>query len=386
MPKRKPRYQHHKASGQARARIDGRDYYLGPYGSPESRDRYDDLIAEWLLTNGDTVRYTLTVDDLCILYMEHADGYYRIDGKPTTEVGSIRQALRPLIQSCGATRAREFGPLKLKGVRSKMIDSGHVRTSINRRIERIRQMFKWATSEELLPVSVHTTLMTVPGLRRGRTPANESEPVKPVADGDVDATLPYLPPVVADMIRLQVLTGCRPGELTQLRPCNITFGTTGVWTYRPARHKNLHRGKDRRIFIGPEGQTVLRPYLDRDPNAFCFSPKESESARNSVRKQNRKSPMTPSQSARKPKASRKRPVRDRYNKDSYNRAIARACKKARVEPWSPNRLRHSRATAIREQFGIEAAQVVLGHSDAKTTEIYAERDFEAATRIMREIG
>ena len=73
MPKRKPRYQHHKASGQARARIDGRDHYLGPYGSPESRDRYDDLIAEWLLTNGDTVRYTPTVDDLCILYMEHAE-------------------------------------------------------------------------------------------------------------------------------------------------------------------------------------------------------------------------------------------------------------------------------------------------------------------------
>jgi hypothetical protein len=117
---------------------------LGEYGSPESRDRYDDLIAEWLVTNGDTVRYTLTVDDLCILYMEHADGYYRIDGKPTTEVGSIRQALRSLIQSCGATRAREFGPLKLKGVRSKMIDAGHVRTSVNRRIERIRQMFKWA--------------------------------------------------------------------------------------------------------------------------------------------------------------------------------------------------------------------------------------------------
>jgi protein-S-isoprenylcysteine O-methyltransferase Ste14 len=138
---------------------------LEEYGSPESRDRYDDLIAEWLVTNGDTVRYTLTVDDLCILYMEHADGYYRSDGMPTTEVGSIRQAFRPLIQSCGATRAREFGPLKLKRVRSKMIDAGHVRTSINRRVERIRQMFKWATSEELLPVSVHTTLMTVSGQR-----------------------------------------------------------------------------------------------------------------------------------------------------------------------------------------------------------------------------
>jgi len=49
-------------------------------------------------------------------------------------------------------------------------------------------------------------------------------------------------------------------------------------------------------------------------------------------------------------------------------------------------LRHSKATLIREKFGIEAAQVVLGHSDPKVTEISAERDFELAARIMREIG
>jgi site-specific recombinase XerC len=54
--------------------------------------------------------------------------------------------------------------------------------------------------------------------------------------------------------------------------------------------------------------------------------------------------------------------------------------------WSPNQLRHSRATIIRERYGIEAAQVVLGHSDPRVTEIYAERDFAAAARIMREIG
>ena len=41
---------------------------------------------------------------------------------------------------------------------------------------------------------------------------------------------------------------------------------------------------------------------------------------------------------------------------------------------------------IRERYGIEAAQTVLGHSDPKTTEIYAERDFEMAARVMREIG
>ena len=41
-----PAYTHHRASGQARVRIAGRDVYLGPYGSAESRERYARLIAE----------------------------------------------------------------------------------------------------------------------------------------------------------------------------------------------------------------------------------------------------------------------------------------------------------------------------------------------------
>ena len=74
--KKRPTYTLHKSSGQARVRIGGRDHYLGEYGSQESRDRYDDLIAEWLLKNGDTPRYTLTVDELVLLLMEHAATHY----------------------------------------------------------------------------------------------------------------------------------------------------------------------------------------------------------------------------------------------------------------------------------------------------------------------
>jgi site-specific recombinase XerC len=54
--------------------------------------------------------------------------------------------------------------------------------------------------------------------------------------------------------------------------------------------------------------------------------------------------------------------------------------------WNPNQLRHSRATVIREKFGVEAAQVVLGHNDPRITQIYAEKNFELASRIMQQIG
>ena len=45
--KRKPSYLLHKPTGQARVRIQGKDIYLGEFNSPQSRERYEDLVAEW---------------------------------------------------------------------------------------------------------------------------------------------------------------------------------------------------------------------------------------------------------------------------------------------------------------------------------------------------
>ena len=63
----------------------------------------------------------------------------------------------------------------------------------------------------------------------------------------------------------------------------------------------------------------------------------------------------------------------------------------KVEPallpeWTPNQLRHSAATEIRRQFGLEAVQVALGHAHANVTQIYAERDLTLAAEVMRKIG
>ena len=385
--KRKPSYLLHRSTGQARVRIDGKDHYLGPYGSPESRERYEDLIAEWFARQSDVTAYTLTVDDLCLMFIDFADGYYRReDGTSTGTVGNIRSALKYPVQLYGTTRVRDFGPRKLKAVRQAMIDDGRCRTNINRLIHWVRRVFRWGVENEHLPPNVYAALAAVPSLKAGRSTAVESEAVRPVDEATVNATLPHLPRIVAAMVELQLLTGARPGEITSMRPIDVTFGTGGVWTYRPATHKTQHRGKERRIFLGPKSQNILSPFLDRDPEAHCFSPAEAEAERNAKRRMNRESPTTPSQAARSTATGQGRVVGKRYMKDSYGRAISRACEAAGVPKWSPNQLRHSRATIIRERYGVEAAMVVLGHSDTGTTEIYAERNFELAARIMAEVG
>lgn len=409
----------HKPTGQARCRIDGRDHYLGPYGSQEAQQRYDDLKAEWLARQ-DVSRVTLVIDDLAIRYMrERAATYYRHKGgAPTSEVAGMRHALKFLVAVEGRTRVREFGPLKLEGVRQKMIDAGLARTTINQHVHRIRRVFRWAVAKQIVPESCWTSLKAVVALEAGRSDAREPERVKPVPEAVIEATLPHLSPVVADMVRLQLLCGCRPGELCAMRPRDVTRGVDGVWTYRPAHHKLSHRDIERRIFIGPKAQDILAKYLLRDADAYCFSPAESEAKR--VRRP-RKSPVTPSEAARKRKG---RKLRDRFTKDTYNRAVRYACEAAFGMPaefrdvgrtvrtikdpaerqaarkrlsaaasdwraeycWSPNQLRHNAATMLRSQFDVEAAQVVLGHSDPRMTTRYAEQNFAKAADVARRIG
>jgi integrase len=420
---RTPSYRHHKPSHQAVVTIDGRDIYLGRYDSPESRAEYDRVIAEWLASGRRLPGpgSDLTVNEVLREYMQHVDGYYIKDGRPTSEPKNIRLSIRPARQLYGDTLAREFGPLKLKAVRQAMIEGGLCRDEINKRVRRIVRAFKWAVAEEMVPPSVHQGLKAVAGLRRGRTEARESEPVKPVADALVDAIRPHVSRQVWAMVELQRLTGMRPGEVSIMRTIDLDMAGR-IWIYTPTSHKTQHHGKDRRIHIGPRAQAILKPWLRPELAAYLFQPREAEAERKARLREARKTRVQPSQMDR----SRPRPERapgERYDTDSYRQAIARACDRAFPHPvlaelsrkdlgaarraeleawceihrgeidawrqahrWYPHQLRHTAATAIRRQFGLDAARACLGHSSPVVTEVYAELDEVKAADVMGKIG
>jgi len=150
MPKGVPSYGHHKPSGQARVILNGKHIYLGPYGSPESREAYARLIAESCNSSKNSdgkvafSRDSLTIDGLLLSYWRFAEEYYQQDGKPTKELACNKEAILPLRELYGSTVAEAFGPKSLKAVRQHMISCGLCRTLINRRIGRIKRIFKWA--------------------------------------------------------------------------------------------------------------------------------------------------------------------------------------------------------------------------------------------------
>ena len=404
-----PSYCLHRPSGKAVVRIDGRDHYLGPHDSPESHAEYDRVIAEWLARGrqpefpvAESKVTSLFVNEVLLRFIDFAERYYRDGDQVSKEVVNYTHALRVVKQLYGSTLAENFGPLALKAIRQHMIGVQDLcRKEINKRIGRIKRVFRWAVSEELIPSSVFEGLRSVEGLRVGRTTAHDNEPVKPVDDLIVETTLGFLSPHVRAMIQLQRLTGMRPGEVTIMRPCDIDCADE-IWVYRLTRHKTSHLGVRKEVPLGPQAQVILRPFLSRAPDAYLFSPREAEAWRNeqrAVRRDpNRKTKIYPcelrAREQRKQKAKKrvaKRPKRDRYDTPAYRRAIEYAIVKAKragvaIPHWHPHQLRHTRATEVRRRYGVEAAQVALCHARADVTEIYAERNFGLASKIAKEIG
>ena len=220
----------------------------------------------------------LTVAEVRRRYLEHAGQYYRRpDGTSTGEAENARRALAAL-DALAELPAADFGPRALKAIRLTMIERGLARSTINARVNIIRRAWKWAVSEELLPEIAHVGLTAVDGLRAGRSAARETAPVGPLDEARVDATLRFLPPSVQAMVRLQLLTAMRPGEICGLRPCDLE-ARGPVWFYRPAQHKTLYRGRTRVIPIGPRAQQVLEPFLKGPLDASCFSPRQAEKER-----------------------------------------------------------------------------------------------------------
>ena len=224
-----------------------RDVLLGKYGTKESRARYVKEIAEW--EAGDRclpsreARKGVTINELILLFLPHAEQHYRhADGSATGELHDYKLSLRPLRELYGFTRAADFRPLALKAIRETLIrkpitrrvkivdpDTGKptwhekvirhslARGVINQRIGRIKRLFKWAVENEMVPPSVYHGLVAVSGLQRGRSEARETKKVRPVSFALVEDTLPFLLPVVADMVRLLLLTGMRAGPPPSLR-------------------------------------------------------------------------------------------------------------------------------------------------------------------------
>jgi integrase len=310
----------------------------------------------------------MTVRELCELYLSHCRVYYRKpSGRPTREANNVADALRALLELAGDEPVEALSPKLLRQVQQQQARAGTVaRSTINARINRIRRMARWAALEELLPDDLPHRLAIVPPLRHGRTAAPESPGVEPVPWADVEATLKALRrerrngPAYGRKSRLQLATliefhwwtGCRPSEACQAAK-SLIDRTGPVWIYTPAEHKNQHHGHDRVIAIGPRAQEALAAWWDRVKYDCLFSARSG-------------TPMC---------------VRN------YGLGVQRVNERNKLRPWNPGQIRHSAATRFRQEAGgLDAAQRLLGHRHADTTQIYADLEHARTIELAAQVG
>lgn len=382
-----------------------REVILGKWGDKDVDAAYHRTLEEWHAA-GRTFRKPvddqgLTVAELLLRFKTWCESHYRKpDGTLSKEVEDFALSLRPLRQMYAATLAADFGPMCLKAVRATMlitpitrrakqrdaegkvvmkdgkpvwedrlIATGLSRKLINQRVGRIKRLFRWAISEQLVPKdALCRDLEAVEGLQMGRSEARETAPVLAISEAVVRDTMACLLPTVAAMVELQLLTGARPGEICSMRGADLD--TTGeVWLYRPQTHKGQWRGDERVIVLGPRAQAVVKPWLRLNLEQCLFRPCDAMEAKRGPARRGAK---------RKPG--------ERYTPEAYATAVSRACKRAGVPHWHPHQLRHSAALAAKREAGLDAARSFLGHKQAQLTEMYAGRDMEAAVAVAKVIG
>jgi len=368
----------HKTSGREFIRVAGHDYYLGPIGSQEARLKYARLVTELAPDRSAGVKADagtgLCVADLVAAFMEHAHEAYRDErGNPSTEFVNYRCACQPLLDVHQATPLAAFGPKALKDVLRAMVKRQWKRASINRQLVRVRTIFRWGEAEQLVPGGTFETLRTVRGLKVREHQVEESPPVLPVPEGDLEATLPHLSPApVRAIVDLLLLTSARPGEICRLKAealdkkgrVEIAKGMwvnfKKVWAYRPPQHKTLWKGHPRTVLVGPEAQATLAPWLLlAKPGEYLFRPERGGRG--------------------KPKAAR-------YNRTALLAAVHRACHVAGVAEWNPGQLRHNAGTRLAAKYGLDTARVILGQRSLRVTQGYAIENWEAAAAAVGETG
>lgn len=333
-----------------------------------------------------------TVADLCAAWDAHCREYYRgPDGKPSSTAVNAVLDVRLFREMFGGAALAELTHGDMLQLRDALVRSGVSRSTVNARLWRVKYMIGWALDEALIPATVKAELTQVKGVKRGRSAAPERQPVRPVDDATIAATVAHMMPNTADMVRVHRYTGMRPCELCALKWSLIDTSRL-PWVYRvPAEvNKNEWRGElgqPRVVCIGPKARAILLRH--KDGGDVPFSPvramAEYIAARHAAR-------VTPVYGKRKNAPHVPRVLGEQWTTDAYTKTIHAACGRAGVAPWGSNRLRHTFGTEVRRAFGLEAARAVLGHTgggcitDVYTFDAVADEMVRTASPAVEALG
>jgi len=329
--------------------------YHGKWGSPEADENYRRFRIALLKDPVPLLRVDVGGG---VLVSELANGYLdSIEQSQMHEshVSHFKQAVGYLVEIYGGLAVNEFSPKKLKVVRDQMVKAEKYcqktgkskkkfcRKMVNDYTGRIKRIFAWGVEEELVQANVYDAIRIVKNLPKGASGTFDHPDRQEVPTTVVEATLPFLAPVVAAMVQVQWLTGMRPSEVFNMRVGDIDQSRdNGLWYYSP-KHKTEEHIGEKPIPLGLPEQELIAPYLSGKKSAdSVFSPKTAQRERAAEARASRKSKLTPSQRERDAKRAEKNAstVGAFYDRNSYRKAILYAIQKGNrhgvsIPHWTP---------------------------------------------------
>ncbi len=388
---------YHTTRGYFFAYSQGRQIYLGK-DAKLAELRRQELIAESIARQREALnRPPIDSNTQNILLLDEAIGaflaHFTKGNYDRSDTALCQRSMGLLSNFCGSKIIHNFKTQDYLDFRAHLMSiTDHrgkkfSRNYLNKLTKMVKRLFKYCAQNDHCTVEQYNKLALIQNLEYGKG-GIELNARQGVPDSTVEACLPFMQPMIADMVRLQMLSGMRPCELSILthaqisRPGHIviiprtnrpltpvTHDQTTVWFYLPVVHKNTARSKPKVICFGPRCQTILAPYLANPTSEYIFDGRLLKSRRSTQRRL----PYTSVELYR----------------DEIHRAVQRHNKAhpdSPLEDWTPYQLRHAAAQAYSEAYGRDTAAAVLGHDGLDTISVYVTQELIKASKAAAELG
>jgi integrase len=264
---------------------------------------------------------------------------------------NMRQAFKFLFECFPDAGVDDIDGKALEKYQIFLVHRDYVLSQCNRFVKFVKTVFYWAARHKSITEERAFSLKTVRDLLPSPT-IKENKRRKPCPDNYIDATLPFLRAVIADMLRLIVLHGMRPNEVCTIKPNDIDFVYDGVnWLYTPEKHKTAGRGLERTIVLCKQSQEILKRWMNAaEPEKPIF--------RNTRGNQ--------------------------FTARSFGRVIKIAIEKHRLPKFVLYQVRHMVGTKMAKRYGLEPTRALLGHTDTRMTRRYVDGDKDAIQKIAND--
>ena len=365
-----PPLKRHKTHNRACVYINGKTKYLGRWDdngpSPEALAAHARFCAQLRRpANKSNKPKHVMLADLAEAFLEDRRFRYVDEhtGQLTSSFFKSQAAIKRLLAMFADFRAKAFKPWHLQAIVNDMERKQMGVRTISEFIMRIKMMYQWGETNRMTKTKWRLALESVKTPKASPNGAQKSKPHMRIDRSVVEQTLPHLPLPIRQMVMLQLETGCRGEHVTNMRLCDIDMSDQDVWMWTPMRDKT---GNTSAIPMTQQAMQIVVEASKRPDgsfagtNEFLFRPCDS------------------------PKATRIKS--DRYNSNTYRRAIERACDRLGLEKWTPHRLRKQRGHEIGNEFGTDGVRAMLVHKSMKMADFYSEDRSEAGKALARRLN